>query len=94
MQANYDDIVMISVVGEVHAPAMPRSPFLVGADGSLLVAPGSGGVAYNVRVGDRALGWAGDHVEPGASIQNPDDAANGALQHPGVCGQRGARRLR
>ena len=79
MQANYDDIVMISVVGEVRAPPMNRSPFRVGADGSVLVAPGPGGVVYNVRVGDRALGWAADHVEPGASIQNADEAANGAL---------------
>jgi hypothetical protein len=25
--------------------------------------------------GDRAFGWAGDHVEPGVSIANPDEKA-------------------
>ncbi len=79
MRANYDDIVMISVLGEVRAPPMSRSPFRVSADGNVFVAPGPGGVVYNVRVGDRALGWAADHIEPGASIHNADDAANSAL---------------
>ena len=79
MRANYDDIVMISVLGEVRAPPMSRSPFRVGADGSLLVGPGPGGVVYNVRVGDRAIGWAADHVEPGVSLQHSDSAANDSL---------------
>lgn len=79
MRANYDDIVMISVLGELRPPPMSRSPFRVGADGTLLVAPGPGGIVYNVRVGDRAVGWASDHVEPGCSLQNPDSAANDSL---------------
>ena len=39
------------------------------------------GVAYNARVGDRAFGWAGDHVEPGVSIANPDEKADFALHY-------------
>jgi len=30
--------------------------------------PGTGGITYNVAVGDSALDFAGDHVEPGVSI--------------------------
>ena len=29
--------------------------------------PGTGGISYNVKVGQPAFGWAGDHVEPGVS---------------------------
>jgi hypothetical protein len=36
---------------------------------------------YNARVGDPAFGWAGDHVEPGTSIANPDSAPEFALHY-------------
>ena len=40
---------------------------------------GAGGVCYTVKVGSDAGGWAADQVEPGASIANPEAAANEAL---------------
>ena len=39
------------------------------------------GVTYNARVGDRAFGWAGDHVEPGVSIAHPDEKRDFALHY-------------
>ena len=35
-----------------------------------MILPATGGISYNVRSGDSAFGWSGDHVEPGVSIRN------------------------
>ncbi len=51
---------------------MGRSPYRISADGSPLVLPSVGGVTYNVRVGDSAVGWQADHVEPGVTITNKE----------------------
>jgi hypothetical protein len=42
--------------------------------------PGQNGVVGGVRLGDRAGGWASDHLEPGVSLRHPDPAADRALQ--------------
>jgi hypothetical protein len=76
---NVERLVMISVIGEITSPLM-RHPHSVGARGEPFLLPKYGGITYNVRVGDPAMGWEGDHVEPGVSIKNKRDAAeNGAL---------------
>jgi len=39
-----------------------------------------GGITYNVRVGDLAVGWAADQVEPGVSVKHKEsEDANRAL---------------
>ena len=43
--------------------------------------PGMSGITYSARVGDRAFGWAGDHVEPGVSIAHADEQADFALHY-------------
>ena len=63
-------LVKVSVLGEVANPVMRDIPYRVTPDGEPLVLPGVGGIAYNVRVGDSAVGWAGDHVEPEMSIKH------------------------
>ena len=63
---------MQSVVGQVSSPTFSRTPYVISADGRPLVLPSVGGITYNVRVGDPAIGWAADHVEPGASIINTE----------------------
>ena len=73
LMTNEDRLVMLSVMGEVSSPgARPRICY----DGHVRVTPGTGGIAYNVKVGDPAFGWAGDHVEPGVSTKNLDQNAN------------------
>jgi len=73
LKTNGDRLVMLSVLGEISAPASsPRICF----DGVVRVSPGTGGITYNVKVGDPAFGWAGDHVEPGVSSKNKDERAN------------------
>lgn len=74
---NTDRLVAISVIGEITSPLM-RHPHSVGAEGQAFVLPKYGGITYNVRVGDPALGWEGDHVEPGVSIKNKRDSAENA----------------
>ena len=73
IKTNEDRLVMLSVSGEISSPgARPRMCY----DGRIRVSPGTGGIAYNVRVGDPAFGWAGDHVEPGVSTKNKEDGPN------------------
>lgn len=75
---NEDELVEISVLGEVDAPA-GRGDWRVGPDGRPTMLPGSGGITYNVKVGDSALSWAADHVEPCVSIKSDNGADNTAL---------------
>lgn len=78
LKLNEDRLVMVSVMGEVSPPSS-RLPYRVGFDGVARALPGAGGICYNVKVGDRAFGWAGDHVEPGASLKLKDQNENSGL---------------
>lgn len=81
-ETNRSSLVKISVLGEIANPAMPglpASPYLISAAGEPLVVPAFGGLVYNVRVGDRALGWEAELIQPGVSIKNSNGAANVAL---------------
>lgn len=75
---NTEQLVIQSVIGEIHSPTL-ASPYRVGQDGTPEVFPGTGGITYNVKVGDPAFGKRCDHVEPGVSIRNSDSHENGAL---------------
>jgi hypothetical protein len=76
---NADRLVKLSVCGEIISPKM-RHPHSVDAYGKSFVLPKYGGIAYNVQLGMPAIGWMGDHVEPGVSIKNLKDSGdNGAL---------------
>jgi Domain of unknown function (DUF4438) len=76
---NRDELLRTALVGDVTSPVMGGTPYDVTADGVPFVPVGAGGVCYTVKVGDGASGWVADQVEPGASIANPDAAANEAL---------------
>ena len=78
LKTNEDRLVKVSVLGEVSSPVM-RYPYRISAKGEPMVLPGVGGIRYNVRVGDPAVGWMADHVEPGVSIKVSDVNANTAL---------------
>ena len=73
LRANVEKLVKISVVGEVASPVFGRGVYNISAEGTPMVLPGVGGIAYNVRVGDPACGWQADHVEPGVSIENKEN---------------------
>jgi hypothetical protein len=77
IRTNADKLIKISVCGEIDHPS--TAPYRISADGRPLVFPSSGGITYNLRVGDLAVGWMADHVEPGVSIKNSNGKANDGL---------------
>lgn len=85
---NFDDLVEMAVTGQVSQPALRRGGYTPWPDGVGVMLPGMYGITYNARVGDRAFGWAGDHVEPGVSIAHPDQGADFALHYLTCIGNR------
>ncbi|MBM3235742.1 DUF4438 domain-containing protein [Candidatus Poribacteria bacterium] len=77
LRTNVDKLVKTSVVGEITHPAV--SAYRLTPDGRSLMLPGTGGITYNIRVGDIAIGWEADHVEPAVTIKNSNDNANSGL---------------
>ena len=88
LETNRDRLVTISVIGEIASPKASADPLRVGHDGVARNLPGTGGITYNVKIGDSAMGWAGDHVEPGVTVRNQDSMQNGALQSLSCVGNR------
>jgi hypothetical protein len=72
---NEDRLITQSVTGEITHPMQGRSPYKVSAEGEPEVLPGTGGITFNARVGDSAIDWEADHVEPGASFSHMHDKA-------------------
>ncbi|UCE17445.1 MAG: DUF4438 domain-containing protein [Gemmatimonadota bacterium] len=70
IRTNRERLVVMSVLGEVVSPIFRKMPYNISPEGEAVVLPGVGGITYNVRIGDKAVGWEGDHVEPGVSIKN------------------------
>ncbi len=88
LRTNIDELVSISVFGEVASPVSDSSPYTVSAEGQPVVLPGVGGITYNVKVGDTAVNWEADHVEPGVSVKNTNKEANAALNLLACVGNR------
>src|ERR1700722_14984953 len=85
LRLNLRDLVMVAVEGQIANP-VGRAPYRIGHDGMPRVLPGTGGIVLNHRIGDRCVGLAGDHIEPGAALHNnsreivgPRDGPNAAL---------------
>ena len=66
LKTNITNLVMMAVQGKVVNPGAMRIPG-VDAEGTPFLLPGTGGIVYNVKVGDPAFGWQADHIEPCAS---------------------------
>jgi hypothetical protein len=81
LKTNESQLVEIAVHGQVSQPGLRYPGYIPDGGGLARILPGMSGVVYNVRVGDPAFGWAGDHVEPGASIANADEGADFALHY-------------
>lgn len=63
LKTNKDSLVEMSVQGKVANPGVRRSHG-VDSEGRGFHLPGTGGIVYNVKVGDKAFGWEADHLEP------------------------------
>ena len=83
IKTNKDKLVRISVMGQVDAPRFPPvpwNPHFITREGKPSLLPLNGGIVYNVRSGDPAMGWAAELIEPGVSIRAKDGAAHRALK--------------
>lgn len=83
---NHRDLVMVAVSGQIAHPVGRPNPYRIGYDGVPRVLPATGGIVINHRIGDRCIGLAGDHIEPGVALHNntrevvgPRDGPNTAL---------------
>jgi hypothetical protein len=76
LKTNRSRLVVMPVHGEVAAPSVPSAIYDIGHDGVPRVLPSVGGISLNVRVGDNAFAFVGDHIEPGVSTRHPDNAIN------------------
>ena len=65
---NRDRVLVIAVQGQVAA-AQPSRGYVVTWDGRAKVANGTGGINYNLRLGDRVFGWAGDRATVGVAAE-------------------------
>jgi hypothetical protein len=93
IRTNREHLVKVAVTGQI-APQefVPAStwgtPHLISHLGEPRIVPGTGGITYNVRVGDRIRGLVGDHVEPAVSSRNPDAQANAGYNILSCVGNR------
>jgi len=79
IRTNRDRLVQVAVVGEIAPQEYGHgwsTPYIISNEGQPRIVPGTGGITYNVRVGDRIAGLVGDHVEPSISSRNADPSAN------------------
>ena len=67
LKTNESRLVKIAVQGRI-ANAEQFAEFEITHDGRPFALPGTGGIVYNVKTGDSAFGWEGDHIEPGVSV--------------------------
>lgn len=86
LKTNKERLVKMAVAAEVVHPSASRG-YRVDFDGVPRIGMGSSGIKYNVTVGDLCYGYAGgDHVEPGLSVNNTNQAERTALWVLGCVG--------
>ncbi|WP_332876677.1 DUF4438 domain-containing protein [Massilia sp. S19_KUP03_FR1] len=92
---NLGDLAIVAVAGQIAHPIGQANPYRIGNDGVPRILPGTGGIVLNHRIGDRCVGLAGDHIEPGVALHNngrevvgPRDGPNNALLAYACIGNR------
>ncbi|QSA97012.1 DUF4438 domain-containing protein [Methylococcus sp. EFPC2] len=79
---NREELVMVAVAGQIAHPVGAANPYRIGNDGVPRVLPATGGIVLNHRIGDRCVGLAGDHIEPGVALHNNGREVVGARNGP------------
>lgn len=80
IHTNREKLVEMAVQGEISSPVLSKGRrWRIGPDGTPQALPGVGGITYNCKVGDSALDWQADHMEPAVSVKNSDSSPNDAL---------------
>lgn len=83
---NKDKVLVTAVQGKV-APPQPSRGYAVTWDGKPKMAVGTGGINYNLKVGDKVFGWAGgDRATMGVAAEPVGDSRFGAswLTHSSI----------
>lgn len=91
VRTNRDHLVKVAVEGQIAPQEFElgwTTPYLVSHEGVPRIVPGTGGITYNARVGDRIRGLVGDHIEPAVSARNPDPRANAGFNILSCVGNR------
>ena len=82
LSINRDELVMVAVAGQIAHPVAGAAPYRIGNDGVPRVLPSTGGIVLNHRIGDRCVGLAGDHIEPGVALHNNGREVTGPRNGP------------
>ena len=78
LKTNADKVVEFVLQCQPGQPRI-RDHWSVDHEGNPFILPAVGGITLNVKAGDPAFGWAGDHVEPGVSCTAD---TNKPFEHP------------
>jgi hypothetical protein len=75
LRTNRDKLPIVGLQGQVW-PSKTKLTGRMTSDGDVLWVQGTGGITYNVQIGDLCTGWAADHLEPGVTTRHPEDEIN------------------
>ena len=81
LKTNEKKLIKMSFGGYVTQPSFKNPGYIPDNDGNSVILPGMYGVVNNVKVGDKAFGWNGDHIEPGVSIDSENINEHFALHY-------------
>jgi hypothetical protein len=84
VKINQDDLVAVAVMGQIANPVGRVNPYRIGHDGIPRILPATGGINLSHRIGDRCVGLAGDHIEPGVALHNNNKEIIGSRQGPNL----------
>lgn len=87
LRTNRDKLPILSVEGRVAHPSYNGRGYY-DPDGQMDFLVGTGGIAYNAKIGDNAIDWAADHLEPGVTTKNPVESFNNAYTTYSCIGNR------
>ena len=81
LKTNEKKLIKMSIGGYVTQPSFKNPGYIPDNDGNSVILPGMYGVVSKVKVGDKAFGWNGDHIEPGVSIDSENINEHFALHY-------------
>ena len=81
LKTNEKKLIKMSIGGYVTQPSFKNPGYIPDNDGNSVILPGMYGVVNNVKVGDKAFGWNGDHIEPGVSVDSENVNEHFALHY-------------
>ncbi len=84
IKINQPDLVKVAVMGQIAHPVGRANPYRIGHDGIPRILPATGGINLSHRIGDRCVGLAGDHIEPGVALHNNEKEIIGSPKGPNL----------